>query len=242
MSRAAVRGVPVTDSNANEDGASAVVAEAVGLGAELTELGYTGARLGGRRGGLRSVKFPFVVFRMSPRCLLSLLVPLTAFWAGCQTGEVVRVVPVSGGGRINVPMTGKGPAPGEAEGYKMARAELLPASASQDPREVRYTFAIVAENDPAIKRIQIEDISDEKAAPLVDDQQPAFKDRRWEAQSEVLTPEDPRLKWIYQITLSFRVYKVTLTANDGHTFSFNHVTIYPPFVKEAIRSKWGEKY
>ena len=32
------------------------------------------------------------------------------------------------------------------------------------------------------------------------------------------------------------------TRNDGTEVSFNHVSIYPPFVKAMVRSKWGEKY
>lgn len=179
---------------------------------------------------------------MRIRRLLACLVPAVALWSGCQTGEIVRVVPVSGGGQINVPMTGKGPTPGEGEGYRVAVAGLQPFEPNQDPRQVRYTFALTSEKEPALARIQVEDISDEQAAPLIDDAQPAFKNRRWEALTDVLTPEDPRLKWIYQITLSFRVYRFTLTAKDGHKISFNHVSVYPPFVKEAIRGKWGEKY
>lgn len=159
--------------------------------------------------------------------------------SGCVTGDVKYVVPLADGTQLNVPMTREGPPPGQAEGYRIVRGALQPGEAE---RTAYYEFDIVAEQEPALRRIQIIDLSDEAPIPLVDDQNPQFTNRRWTGKSETMTADDRRLKFIFQITFSLRVYRVVLTANDGHQITFNHIATYPPFFKQAIRGKWGEKY
>lgn len=171
--------------------------------------------------------------------LIALLGLVVALTSGCQTGTVSAVVPIAGGGKINVPMTKNGPPPGEAEGYRSEIAALIPGAGE---REAVYDVGIVALNEPALKRIVVEDISDETPFLLVDDQNPQFENRHWRTKSRVFSADHPHLKWVFHVTVSMRVTRFTLTALDGHEFSFNHVTVYPPFIKGAMRAKWGEKY
>lgn len=159
--------------------------------------------------------------------------------AGCQTGDVMMKVPISGGGEITVPITGRGPQPGTADGYTVDTSVLEPG---KENREAFYKFGLLCSHEPALRRIRVEDISDVEAALLIDDRDPKFKDRQWTKASEVIAANDPRFQWVYQITMSMRVYKFTLTRNDGTEVSFNHVTVYPPYVKALVRAKWGEKY
>lgn len=166
-------------------------------------------------------------------------IPLLLLCAGCQTGDVMMKVPISDGGEITVPLTGGGPKPGEADGYKVALSALEPG---KENREAFYKFGLVCSHEPALRRIRVEDISDEKPALLIDDRDPKFTNRRWVQQSEVIAANDPRFQWIFQITMSMRVYKFTLTRADGTEVSFNQVTVYPPYVKAMVRNKWGEKY
>jgi hypothetical protein len=165
--------------------------------------------------------------------------PLVLLVAACQSGDVKVKVPISGGGEIAVPLTREGPPPGQADGYKVDVATLQPA---QENREAFYKFGLVANHEPALRRIRIEDISDEKAALLADVTDPKFTDRHWTVETETMTTDDPRLQWVFQITMSMRVYRFTLTRTDGTDVSFNHIAVYPPFFKALIRSKWGEKY
>lgn len=175
--------------------------------------------------------------RLSRVALPALL--LLVLCAGCQTGDVLMKVPISGGGEIEVPVTGGGPKPGHADGYTVDVASLEPGT---EKREAYYKFGLVCAQQPALRRIRIVDISDEKPAVLIDDRNPKFKDRHWVANTPMIAAEDPRFQWVYQITMSLRVYKITLTLSNGSDVTFNHVTIYPPFVKGLIRAKWGEKY
>jgi hypothetical protein len=171
-------------------------------------------------------------------CLLALAAVL-ALSAGCQTGEVKAVVPISGGGHITVPLTPAGPPAGEADGYRVERATISP---SKELHELRYEFGLVATKPPALRRIQVDDISDETAVPLVDDANPQFTNGHWSAKTVMIPADDPRLRWVFQITRSLRVYRFTLTALDGRQVAFNQVTGFPPNLKSAIRELWGEKY
>ena len=176
---------------------------------------------------------------MRPTRVVLLILPLLVLCAGCQTGDVLMKVPISGGGEIVVPVTGGGPKPGHAAGYTVDVASLEPGTQT---REAYYKFGLVCAQAPALRRIRIEDISDEKPVVLIDDRNPKFKDRHWAENTAMISADDPRFRWVYQITMSMRVYKFTLTLSNGSHVSFNHVTIYPPFVKSIIRAKWGAKY
>ena len=172
-------------------------------------------------------------------CLFVVALSSLSLLSGCRTGTVSAVVPLAGGGQINVPMDRNGPPRGEGEGYRVEIATLQPGA---EARETFYEFGLSSANEPALRRIQVIDMSDEQPVTLVDDQHPEFKDRKWKTKTEVMTADDPRLKWVYQITLSMRAYRFVLTANDGHEISFYHISTFPQFLKQAIRAKWGEKY
>jgi hypothetical protein len=176
---------------------------------------------------------------MRSSCVFLFVAALLAISAGCQSGSVSAIVPVAGGGHINVPMRVGGPPPAEGDGFRVDRATIAPA---KDTRELRYDFALVALNQPDLRRIQIDDISDETAATLIDDSHPQFNDRRWTASTEMIPAEDPRLKWMFQITPSLRVFRFTLTHADGRKTTLDQVSTFPPVLKQAIRGAWGEKY
>ncbi len=176
---------------------------------------------------------------MRPRFLTLLTVPLFCWLAGCQTGEVAKVVPISGGGTITVPLTRDGLKPGAGGGYEVAGSVLEPG---KDARDAFYAFGLIAHVEPALRRIQVQDISDETAATLVDDTNPKFEKRLWHIKTDTISADDPRMKWVFQITPSLRVYHFILTRNDGTEISFNHIAMYPPMMKAVMRSRWGEKY
>ncbi len=133
----------------------------------------------------------------------------------------------------------EGPPRGEGGGYRVQQAGLLPP---KPDHSIEYEFVLLANKEPDLRRIQIDDVTDEKIEPLLDDPAPKFANRTWQAKTEALPPDDERLKWVYQITGSMRVYRFILTPASGPAISFYHVSPYPPFIKAAIRSAMGEKY
>jgi hypothetical protein len=163
---------------------------------------------------------------------------LTAFLSGCATGEVKMSLPLADGGQITFPLR-TGPVPAEVEGYRVKEALLLP---SKEPRKGFYVFDIIANHPSAISRIQVDDVSDEKVMPALDDEHPKFVNNQWHGESPVIDADDARLQWLFQIPPSLRVYRFTLTTNDGRTLKMYHVAAYPAPVKAVLRHDWGEKY
>lgn len=173
------------------------------------------------------------------RFSIPLLVAFTAVLAGCQTGEVKAILPLADGTQIAMPITQAGPPRGEGGGYQVQQAMLLPPNPDH---MLAYGFSLLAKKAPDLKRIQIDDVTDETIEPLLDDKAPKFDKQIWHGMTDLMAPDDARLKWIYQITGSMRVYRFTLTPASGAKISFYHVSPYPPFIKAAVRSAMGEKY
>lgn len=159
--------------------------------------------------------------------------------AGCASGVVSQVIPVAGGEKISVPITRQGPKPGETDGYRVTSTAFHP---SKDTRAGAYRFSMLAKKTPALRSIRVDDISDEQAVVLYEDKNPKFENNVWTGESVQIAAESPNLRWVFQITLSIRIYRFTLVHADGREESFTHPTLYPPVLKAFMRSVWGEKY
>ena len=173
------------------------------------------------------------------RRALPVLLVISAVLTGCQTGEVKAILPLADGNQITMPIMQKAPPRGEGGGYQALEALLLPPNADH---ALSYGFTLRAQNEPDLKRIQIDDVTDESIEPLLDDSTPKFDKQLWHGKTDPIAADDARLKWVYQITGSMRVYRFTLTRTNGEKISFYHVSPYAPFIKAAIRSALGEKY
>ena len=161
--------------------------------------------------------------------------------AGCASPEVIRRIPISGGQVASFSFGPKGAEPGRANGYEIKEALLMPGT---DAKDVVHRFAVSTPPGTNLKRVQIEDVSEEDgpAFSLVDDSSPTITNGSYQASSAALHAGAPQLQWIYTITTTMRVYRFTLFDAAGRKTEILHVTGYPDFIKSAIRMKWGEKY
>ena len=174
--------------------------------------------------------------RLSPLCLSALIV----LFAGCSAPtHEMRPVPVAGGHLLGIPVGPNGPLNGAADGYMVLQSNTKPG---KDPQEVIYQFTVSAPPGAAPARIQVEDISEEQSGPLLDDQHPWLTDNFWHMETQPLKKDDPRLAWVYTVTPTMRVYRITVTDKAGHQSIMNQVMMYPNYIKGIIRSQWGEKY
>jgi hypothetical protein len=178
--------------------------------------------------------------RTSPRFNRLLLVLLPLVLAGCVSSEVKQLIPITGGKTVAFSFGPKGAEPGRANGYEVQVAAVLPGT---DPKDSFYQFAFTAPAGAQVKRVQIEDVSEEAAAfPLVDDAAPKFTGNRWQADSAKIRAGDPHFAWAMTIQTSMRVYRFTITDAAGARTEMLHVVGYPDFIKSMMRKKWGEKY
>lgn len=178
--------------------------------------------------------------RLPLRPTLALLL-LAIVFAGCASPEVIRLIPITGGKVVPFSFGPKGAEPGRANGYEVQFVTLLPAPA--DAKETFYQLAFTAPTGAVVKRVQIEDVSEEAAAfPLIDDQAPKLTGNRWQADSATVRAGDAHLAWVLTIQTTMRVYRFTITDAAGKRTEMLHVVGYPDFIKTVMRQKWGEKY
>lgn len=169
-----------------------------------------------------------------------ILAALLCAFAGCASPEALGKFKISGGREVTFSFGPKGAEPGRANGYEVRVATLLPAA---EAKEIFYQFALTAPAGANVKRVQVEDVSEEAAAfPLVDDPAPALTGDRWQANSANIAADNPNLAWVYTIQNSMRIYRFTVTDAAGNRTEMLHVVSYPDFIKAVVRQKWGEKY
>ena len=162
------------------------------------------------------------------------------FFAGCSTTDNLRPVTIAGGKVVPIPFGPHGPINGASNGYEVQYASSIPGAT---PTKIVYKFAFTAPAGVTVKRVVVDDISDEQScAALIDDRKPWIEGNLWHGESQPFDAKDPLLKWVYTVTPSTRVYRFTITDSaDKKTFLYQ-VVGYAQFVKAAMRFSWGEKY
>jgi len=173
------------------------------------------------------------------RIFASLLLVSLLIFVGCATTDPIRPVPIAGGKVVGIPFGPHGPLPGRANGYEVVYAASVPGPVST---QLVYKFAFKAPPGVKLKRVVVDDISDEQNGTLIDDLQPWLDDNYWRGETKAIENKDPLLAWIYTVTPSMRVYRFSVTDSNDKVAIMYQITGYLPAVKGAIRASWGEKY
>lgn len=94
------------------------------------------------------------------------------------------------------------------------------------------------------KTILMEDITDEEPTRLIYDDNPKVwgQTHVWKQTSSYKDLSDDRFAWLKVIDNSVRVYRFTITTEDGQTLEYRQATMYASFVKESIRKGMGSNY
>ncbi len=161
-------------------------------------------------------------------------------FAGCSSTDNMRPVSIAGGKLVVIPFGPHGPMNGQANGYEVWGANAVPGAT---PTQLIYKFLLTAPSGVTLKRVVVDDISDEQSYPgIIDDDKPWLDGKIWKGETPPFDNKDPNLKWIYTVSPSVRVYRFTVTDSAGATTILYQVTPYPPYAKTAMRFSWGEKY
>lgn len=177
-----------------------------------------------------------------PAMKISLGLMLLSFllFAGCGTGTTMRPVPIAGGKIVGIPFGPRGPLAGQANGYEVLYAASVPVP---NTKEIVYKFAFSAPPSTSLKRVVVDDISDEQSSSMINDEKPWLDDKNsWRTESKPFDAKNPLLAWVYTVTPSMRVYRFTITDSTGKQTVLYQLTGYPEFLKGAMRTSWGEKY
>ena len=157
--------------------------------------------------------------------------------AGCASGDVGMVCPISGGETVTIVLTPKGPTPAENDDFKVVESVVSPNIAQ---KQFVYSFSLLAKTGKAPKHVTIDDVSEEKVELLVDDAAPKLDAKQvWKQDTPPRTAADPRLAWLYHEGNSPRVYRITIVTDDGRRLVMYHLSVFPVFIKTGLRKILG---
>lgn len=179
-----------------------------------------------RRGG----GFPFIP-------ATALLV--ASLLAGCATGDVAMLAEIAGGQKVRVPFGKGGPEMTSEDGVTITQATF---SLNAD-KKVFYVFSCTDSRNRALRRVQVEDVSDAAPLSLVDDAKPQpAAGGKWLGETPSLAWNDPKIMWLATISNSLRVYRFTLTFADGRTLVLLQGSFFPASLKGVVRQTMGQNY
>jgi len=158
---------------------------------------------------------------------------------GCATGSFEMVATGAGGEKIRVPLGANGVEFTNEAGVQVRMASFAPNA----DKKIVYEFVFTDHRKRGLRRVRVEDVSDDAAVNLADDAQPKGElDGTWRGGSEALEFNDPRMNWLATISNSLRVFRFTLTFSDGQTLVLHQGTLYPAAMKSAVRHAFGQNY
>jgi len=157
--------------------------------------------------------------------------------AGCATGEVGMVCPISGGETVTIILTAQGPVPAENDDFKVVSSMITP---NVEQKQFVYSFGLLAKKGGAPQHVTVEDVNEEKIELLLDDAGPKLNAKNiWKQDTPPKTAADPRLGWLYHEGNSCRIYRFTIVTDDGRRLVMHHLTVYPVFMKVRLREILG---
>lgn len=148
------------------------------------------------------------------------------------------LVPIAGGGKVAVPFGKNGVEFTKGDGVQIESA----ASTLDAEKKLVYNFAFRDAKARALRRVVVEDMSDDSPTLLVEDNAPILDQGRWSGSSRAFAWGEPELRWIATISHTMRVYRFTITFADGEKLVLDQGSLYPNVLKSAIRHAWGENY
>lgn len=166
------------------------------------------------------------------RLALALAGGAIALLAACQTSDYTYTTRLADGQRLTFQMTEGRVEPGRAEGMETLIPRYEP-DAKEHRLQIGFAFAV--KGTPPIKHVRVEDMSEDKPILLVDDAAPQVKSGIWIGRTERYTADAPELHWITYLDDSFKVYRFTVTLEDGRTVVLHQGFMVARFMKAALR-------
>jgi DNA-binding transcriptional LysR family regulator len=82
--------------------------------------------------------------------------------------------------------------------------------------------------------IRVEDVTDEKAHLLLQDDAPTIEKGIWHKTTDPVDLNAPSMQWMHEIDDSFRVYAFHITLKDGQKITLHQASIYLGFFKAGM--------
>lgn len=153
-------------------------------------------------------------------------------------GDYVYQTTTAYGERLRFPLENGVPPPARAGTITIQTARLVP---EKDPqaKQVFYYFEYVDSSGVAPKSVTVEDVTDEKPLPIIDDQEPKIVYGHWLDRTPPLDAASPLLGWVRYLDSSVRIYRFTIVKADGEKVILNQAWSVPAWFKAGMRKTLG---
>jgi hypothetical protein len=148
-----------------------------------------------------------------------------------------RSYTVSGGKTVSLPFANGGALSSQTTNVKI---EVTGFMVDGVKSELIYTFGFTERNRKTPMRVIVEDVTNSAAVALVTDLFPSISsDGYWKGQSSARKAGDASLEWLYEPGNTEKVFRFTITLNDGSTEEIYQASVWPgqskPVIKNALK-------
>jgi hypothetical protein len=175
------------------------------------------------------------------RTLGASLVALTLLLvSACTTApDMEKIVTIAGGQDVHLPFAKGAPIMTETDDFRITLTQFLPGGGGK----LLFLFAFHELRPHPLKRVLVEDVTDDKIFVMVDDQKPTVDAKGiWANGSKAFALSDEELSWLSFESLSVRVFRFTIETKDGMKVSLlQHTGFIQPFLKENMRRALKEQ-
>jgi hypothetical protein len=154
---------------------------------------------------------------------------------GCATGvmpgpaEMPLKFQIAGGGTADVTFNNNGPVHPENDDIKIEKTLL---GSGLKPGQCAYKFSLVVKGRETLRKVIVDDVSDEAPVKLAEDGKPATVDGHWKRLSEDFEPSPVSLRWLFELGNCFRIYRFTIEMGDGRKLVMYDPCFYPVPLKQ----------
>jgi hypothetical protein len=169
----------------------------------------------------------------------AVLLGLAAVLAGCavpMTSSNTFLVPLSNGETLTMSYNSKGVIKQSGHGVEVIQADLMP---TPDKKHITYEFEFMVKSGLGVKDVLIQDMTDEPIAILAHDSNPQLVKDHWKFITPALDPKSHGLEWLIQLDETIRVFRFTVTLNDGTQVVLDQPAVEPVIIKQLIRKMLG---
>jgi hypothetical protein len=127
-------------------------------------------------------------------------------------------------------------------GITVRHAGLIPSpNLDTEKKQLQYLFAFQVTGNVQPKTVLVEDVTDDHAIKMVDDQDPQVVNQRWTGMSRMYGPDEDALSWVPHLDDSMRVFRFTVTTAEGSKIVLNQGWMVPGWAKVPMRRALGLK-
>ncbi len=157
---------------------------------------------------------------------------------GCTHPVRTVSVPIAGGQTITFQKVGTSFVGGENDRFAITESGLNPYRQS-GRNFLRWQFTFRTKQPSTLRRIQVEDVSDNAPVLLVDDRRPVIDGVQWTKHSELTRATPADAPWLFDYHPTLRIFRFTITEGSGRKSVLYQAALFNRQAKDAVRVQMG---